>query len=88
MSSIDDVIEQWEDSKKKVSYYEKQCDKYRDAIERHMNKKEVATLKSSKYTVTRRSDSREILPKQSIPVDIWSKYAKKITYYSYHIKNL
>ena len=87
MSNIDDVLEKWDESKKKLSFYEKETEKYREAVERYMNKKNINTLKGTVFNVTRRSNTRETMSKKDVSDEIWNRYCNKFTYYSYHLKS-
>lgn len=83
---IDTILEKWELAKQKKANTEKECEKYKGAVERYMNKKGTDSVSSKYYTVTRRSNTRQQLSKQRVPPDIWERYANRITYTSYHIK--
>jgi len=83
---IDTILEKWELAKEKKAYAEKECEKYKGAIERYMNRKGKDSVSSKYYTVTRRSNTRQQLSKQRVPPDIWERYANRFTYTSYHLK--
>ncbi len=85
--NIDTLLEKWDSAKKEKSVLEKDCERYKDAIERYMNKKDKDTVHGNYYTVTRRSNTRRQISKKNMPVDIWDKYANRVTYMSYHLKN-
>lgn len=83
---IDTILEKWDDAKKRKVSIEKECDMYKDAVERYLNKKDKNTLSGKYYSVSRRSNTRQQLSKQSVPLEIWEKYATRVTYMSYYLK--
>jgi hypothetical protein len=83
---IDTILQKWDYSKKQKAMYDKDCDRYKDAVERYMNKKDKNELESNTYSVTRRSNTRQILSKADTPDEIWNRYAKRFSYMSYHLK--
>lgn len=83
---IDTILEKWDIAKKRKADLEKDCEKYKGAVERYMNKKGKDSVSSKYYTVTRRSNTRQQLSKQRVPPEIWDRYANRFTYTSYHLK--
>jgi hypothetical protein len=83
---INTILEKWDNAKKDKLYFEKQCLKYKEAVERYMNKKDINTVDSKIYTVTKRSNTRHQLSKQNVPENVWIKYSTRFTYNSYHLK--
>lgn len=83
---INTILQKWDHAKKQKSLYDKECDRYKDAVERYMSKKDKDTINSSYYTVTKRSNTRQILSKDNTPIDIWNRYSTRFTYNSYYLK--
>lgn len=83
--NIDTVLEEWNNSKEKKSYYEKECEKYKEAVERYMNNKQISKITGKQYVVNRRNNTRTTLSKKDIPNDIWTKYSTRVNYNSYYI---
>jgi isopentenyl phosphate kinase len=83
---IDTILRKWDHAKKQKAIYDKECDRYKDAVERYMNKKDKNDVEGGIYSVSRRSNTRQILSKADTPVEIWNRYAKRFTYMSYHLK--
>lgn len=83
---LNDLIHKWTESKEQKKLQEQKCEKYRKAIERHMNKKDTNVITSTDYVITCRNNTRQQISKQTVPLDIWERYAKRYTYKSYHIK--
>lgn len=85
---IDSVLQKWDYAKKQKAIYDKECDRYKDAVERYMNKKDKNFINGESFTVTRRSNTRQILSKDNTPPEIWNRYATRFTYNSYYLKEL
>ena len=83
---IDSVLQKWHYAKKQKALYDKECDRYKDAVERYMNKKNKDIISGEYFTVTRRSNTRQILSKDNTPPEIWNKYSDRLTYNSYFLK--
>ena len=83
---IDTILQKWDHAKKQKALYDKECDKYKDAVERYMNKKEKESIDGNYYTVTRRSNTRQTMSKDNTPIDIWNRYSNRFTYKSYYLK--
>ena len=84
--NIDTLLEKWDFAKKEKSEKEKECERYKDAIERYMSKKDKNTINGQNFIVSKRSNTRQQLSKQNVPVDIWDRYSTRYTYTSFHLK--
>ena len=84
-SKIDDVLNSWYNAKEEISSLEKKCDKYKKQIEDIMDSNEKDVLKSSLYTVNRRNISRKSVSRETLPKDIFEKYATYSVYSSLYI---
>ena len=83
---IDTILEKWDNAKKQNALYEKECERYKDAVQRYMKKKNINKINGTSYTVSKRSNTRQQLSKQSVPPDIWDRYSTRITYDTYYLK--
>lgn len=86
VSKIKEAVEEWHKAKEKVAFYEKQSEKLKQQVIEYMKNKEVETLVTTNYIVSKKSMSRDSLSKKDVPDDIWKKYAKNISYDAYYIK--
>lgn len=84
---LDTILQKWNDAKKQKNLYEKECEEYKGAVERYMNKKGKNIIQGKNYIVSRRSNTRENLSKQNVPPEIWNQYSTRFSYMSYHIEN-
>ena len=84
--NIDTLLEKWDYAKKEKSVLEKDCERYKDAIERYMNKKDKDIISGENFIVSRRTNTRQQLSKQNVPPEIWERYCTRYTYKSYHLK--
>lgn len=81
---IDELLENWFQTKKNIAVLEKKCERYKKLAEKLMDAKEEENLHSDKYILTRRNMTRENLSKKNVPADIWSKYCKKSQFSAYY----
>lgn len=84
--NIDTLLEKWDSAKKEKSMLEKDCERYKDAIERYMNKKDKDIISGENFIVSRRTNTRQQLSKQNVPPELWERYCTRYTYKSYHLK--
>ena len=84
--NIDTILEKWDYAKKQKALYDKECDRYKDAVERYMDKKDRDTISGENFTVSRRSNTRQMLSKHNTPPEIWDRYSTRFTYKSYYLK--
>ena len=70
---IDSVLKKWNDAKIRKTEVEKECEIYKEAVERYMAKKDKNKIESADYSVQRRSITRESLTKNEVPPEIWAK---------------
>ena len=83
---IKEAVEEWYKAKEKVAFHEKQVDKLRQKVIEYMKDKEVETIVTTNYIVSKRNMSRDSLSKKDVPEDIWKQYAKNLSYDAYYIK--
>lgn len=83
---INSVLQKWDYAKKQKDIYDKECDRYKDAIERYMDKKDTNIINGDCFTVTKRSNTRQIMSKDKTPQEIWNTYSTRFTYNSYYLK--
>jgi hypothetical protein len=83
---IDTILLKWDEAKKQKNIYEKECEDYKGAVERYMNKKNKNIIEGTDFIVSRRSNVRQQLSKQNVPPEIWNKYSTRFSYFSYHLK--
>jgi len=86
VSKIKEAVEEWYKAKEKVAFYEKQSEKFKQQVIEYMKNKEVETIVTTNYIVSKKSMSRDSLSKKDVPDDLWKKYAKNISYDAYYIK--
>ena len=86
--NIDSVLEKWSKAKEEKSYYEKQCDIYKQAIETYMDKKKTNLIETNDFILTKRYNTRIHLSKNNIPKEIYYKYSTRITYNTYNLKKI
>jgi hypothetical protein len=83
---INDLLENWHDTKKEIAKLEKKCDKYKELAEKIMTSQGGSKLESSSFSLSKRNMNRRQITRQNIPKDIWDRYATEISYPSYFLK--
>lgn len=86
MSSIDDILKKWYADKKSLEEIEDRISDYKAKILREMNKKDVDELEAGNFTIKRRRVTRSSVSKNSIPAEIWKKYAVSCHFDTFHLK--
>jgi hypothetical protein len=86
--SEDIILEKWYKTKQRISELEKKIAKYRSMIERELNRKQIETIKTSNFSITRRRNTKTYVSKEHLPADIWQKYSVKSHYDSFHLVKL
>lgn len=83
---IQNLLENWHDTKKNITELEKKFDKYKKLAEKIMSSQNCSKLESKYYSLSKRKLTRQQLSRQNIPKDIWDKYSHEITYPVFYIK--
>ena len=83
---LDTLLTKWDESKKRKIQCEKECEQYRSAVERFMNKKNTDTIDASNFIVSRRSTTRQSMAKSNVPLDLWNRYSTRSTFKTYNLK--
>lgn len=86
MSEIGETLHKWYEAKKKLEALEEKINRYKILITKEMNRKDVDTLESGGYSVTRRRNTRTSLSKDNVPAEIWKEYSTRINYDSFHLQ--
>lgn len=74
------LLEKWYETKEQISSLEKKLDKYKKYAEKIMDNNDLESLSSSTFSLTKREMSRNILSKDDVPLEVWNKYSRNITY--------
>jgi hypothetical protein len=75
-----EILSEWYDTKKKLEELEEKITKYKSIISKEMNSKDINHITESGFTVSRRRISKSYLTKESVPSDIWNRYATRCSY--------
>ena len=82
---IDEFLKRWQALKKEMADLEKQNEKYKKIAAQVIDQNDSSKINATHYSLTRRIMSREVLIKGDVPVDIWNRYAKRISYPAFYI---
>ena len=80
---LDSTLEKWFEAKEKLGILETKIEKYKAEIAKTMNAKDIDKLVGTKYTVTRRRNTKSYISKESMPINLWKEYATKTSYDSF-----
>ena len=79
-NNIRETLKKWHDAKTKLTLLEKKVEKYKSAISKEMNRKNVDKLSYGEFSVSRRKNTRTFLGKDNVPADIWKQYSTRTSY--------
>lgn len=79
-NDISVLLRQWNKNKIEMCRLEEECDRYKKAAEKLLNRQGGSILSSDEFQLTRRQISRDTISKCNVPADIWKKYARRSTY--------
>jgi hypothetical protein len=74
------LLRKWWDIRQQIKQLEKEEETIREKVKGVMAAKKLAQIRGGNYRVVYREMSRDTLSKKDCPVEMWAKYAKKITY--------
>lgn len=77
---IENTLQKWDEARKKMEILEEKIKKYKNAVSKEMNKREVDRLSAGGYVVTRRRNTRTYLTKDNVPAEIWKEYSTRCSY--------
>ena len=84
-SDIEALLDNWAQTKVKISDLEKKLEKYKRLANRTMNSLESDILQSNFHTLKRKSISKTTICKRDVPVSVWEKYSHPCTYSAYYL---
>lgn len=82
---INELLDNWYKAKMEINSLEKKCEKYKKCCEKMMINLDKDILKSSEYTLKKINMKRNTIGKNDVPIDIWNKYSKESSFYSYYL---
>lgn len=86
--NLDDLLEKYENAKELIKKYENRIEKYKKAINKELTKQGTSSLIGEDYKVVRRNNTRQYVSRESLPPDIFEKYAVRSTYFSYYVSRI
>jgi len=82
---LDTVLDNWDEARQKIKKLEQKIEKYKKSVNKFMDRKGTNKILGAYYTVSKRSNTRTFLSKDKVPPHIWSEYATRCSYDSYHL---
>ena len=85
-NDINELLDNWYNTKLKITSLEKKCDKYKKYCEKILNKMEKNELSTSVYNLKRVTSTRSSVSKKDLPKNIWDQYSHQVTFSSFYLK--
>ena len=82
---INDLLENWYETKLQIANLEKKCDKYKKYSEKILDELGKNKHDTKNFSIKRTNMSRSTISKKDVPSDIWNKYSNISTYTAYYI---
>jgi hypothetical protein len=82
---LESVLRKWNELKKNQEILDKKLVKYKNYIRKLMNEKDVDSLSTTDFSITRRKCTKSYLTKESVPDSIWKQYAIKSNYEAFFL---
>lgn len=86
MSSLEDVLRKWNDTKTKIACLQKKNKHYRDKVDEAMTNAKKRKVSTGGYTATKSNCIRESISKSNVPDDVWNKYKSVNNYTQISLK--
>ena len=80
---VDLLLQKWDEAKKQIADLEERITKYKKAADKLME--EDNTLVGKNFSLTKRTMTRETITKRDVPSEVWSKYAKRVSFPAYYL---
>lgn len=82
---VSSLLKDWHETKEDLKESERHLAFLKKKATKIMDSNGVNTLRSKKYTLQRRKNTRSSLKKSDLPENVYDKYASKIQYKSFTI---
>lgn len=87
MVNVDELINDWNEIKSRISYYEQKLEKLKGVIHHELDKRD--SLQNNKYEVYRKKIVRKSITKKNVPSHIWNEYAvESKPYYQLYVHKI
>jgi hypothetical protein len=83
--NIEENIQKWYELRELINQKEKEMEKYKSEVSKYMIDNELDEIKSGSIRVKKSVCNRDFLNKKDVPKDIWEKYSKKNSYYTFKL---
>lgn len=82
------ILKRWWEIRQQIKLLEKEEENIREKIKNVMVLKKLSQIRGGDYRVVFREMKRDCLSKKDCPLEVWTKYARKINYSSIKIEYL
>ena len=83
--NINELLAKWQEAKTQMAELEKKCDKYKKVADKIMKEKGTSLLEGSSHTLTRKQMTRGTMSKTDVPIEVWNKYSRSVSYPAYFL---
>jgi hypothetical protein len=85
---LEHILDKWSRIKAKIEALQEQQDKYKAEVAAIMASTGRNSLQAGQYKVVKRTQTRSILSKDNVPLEIWQRYAQKSQYDVYTLSRI
>jgi len=83
---INQFLQKWNETKQQISLLEQQLDKYKSIANKLMKEKNTMEIKTPTHTLKKRTQIKEYISKNDIPIQLWHQYKNKTSFDVFTLK--
>lgn len=83
---INQFLQKWNETKQQISLLEQQLDKYKSVANKLMKEKNTMEIKTPTHTLKKRTQTKEYISKNDIPIQLWNQYKNKTSFDVFTLK--
>lgn len=72
---LDRLIQKYDEAKQNLLEQENRVQRYKERIEKYCEEKKIQNYDNGSYSIKKQSQTRHIMNKKTVPIDIWNKYS-------------
>jgi hypothetical protein len=78
--SLNEIVEQYLDTKAMVSKLEKKLVKYKESMEKYLSSQGKTRVRTDKYVVESKEVTTHRISKANVPTEVWERWSKESSY--------
>jgi hypothetical protein len=83
--NIEEHLQKWYELREVLNKTDKEMENHKNIVSKYMIDNDIDKMKSGDIKVTKSLCNRDFLNKKDVPKDVWEKYAKKNSYYTFKL---